>query len=375
MLIEHPGEDYHVEDPPPQELCKSKSIAARLSIVNSKKPAVRVVVGAGARLLFYPTLLYNVVRNRCEADFRWWDQIEQFLLLGAVPFPKDVLRLKDLGVEAVITLNESYETLVSASMYQSQRIKHLVIPTQDYLFAPSLEDIQCAVDFIHENVQHGKTTYVHCKAGRGRSTTIVLCYLVKHRGMTPVDAFNYVRSKRPRVLLAASQWEAVQRFSEFHHYESKIAFPIFSAPQHWSTLNGLPAIDGHGLEFFSQDQKRGCDELPVLVSLSDLEGYTETKDAGIVGNDMRKEIGVVYKVRIMAARSIFGVARASAALARLSCIWLGCHAGDRVFKLTLPSGALSDVDLRSSTGYQLVAPQAMVSHLDLRVCQQGLVKC
>ena len=29
-----------------------------------------------------------------------------------------------------------------------------------------------------ENASLGKTTYVHCKAGRGRSTTIVLCYLV-----------------------------------------------------------------------------------------------------------------------------------------------------------------------------------------------------
>jgi len=42
----------------------------------------------------------------------------QYLLLGAVPFPGDVLRLKDVGVHAVVTLNESYETLVPTSMYQ-----------------------------------------------------------------------------------------------------------------------------------------------------------------------------------------------------------------------------------------------------------------
>ena len=29
-----------------------------------------------------------------------------------------------------------------------------------------------------ENAVSGRTTYVHCKAGRGRSTTIVICYLV-----------------------------------------------------------------------------------------------------------------------------------------------------------------------------------------------------
>ncbi|KAK4774150.1 hypothetical protein SAY87_029169 [Trapa incisa] len=50
----------------------------------------RVLVGAGARILFYPTLLYNVFRNKIEADFRWWDEIDQHLLLGAVPFSRDV---------------------------------------------------------------------------------------------------------------------------------------------------------------------------------------------------------------------------------------------------------------------------------------------
>lgn len=40
--------------------------------------AKRALVGAGARILFYPTLLYNVFRNKInQAEFRWWDQIDQ----------------------------------------------------------------------------------------------------------------------------------------------------------------------------------------------------------------------------------------------------------------------------------------------------------
>ncbi|CAN6274839.1 unnamed protein product [Urochloa humidicola] len=80
--------------------------------------AKRALVGAGARFLFYPTLLYNVVRNRFEAEFRWWDRVDQYVLLGAVPFPSDVPRLKQLGVRGVVTLNEPYETLVPTSLYQ-----------------------------------------------------------------------------------------------------------------------------------------------------------------------------------------------------------------------------------------------------------------
>lgn len=40
------------------------------------------------------------------------------MLLGAVPFPGDVVRLKDVGVHAVVTMNEAYETLVPTSMYE-----------------------------------------------------------------------------------------------------------------------------------------------------------------------------------------------------------------------------------------------------------------
>ncbi|CAA2962267.1 dual specificity phosphatase DSP8 [Olea europaea subsp. europaea] len=38
---------------------------------------------------------------------------------GAVPFPSDVHRLKELGVSGVVTLNELYETLVPSSLYKN----------------------------------------------------------------------------------------------------------------------------------------------------------------------------------------------------------------------------------------------------------------
>uniref|UniRef100_A0A2P2ME59 Putative dual specificity protein phosphatase DSP8 n=1 Tax=Rhizophora mucronata TaxID=61149 RepID=A0A2P2ME59_RHIMU len=39
--------------------------------------AKRVLIGVGARALFYPTLLYNVVRNKFQAEFRWWDWVDK----------------------------------------------------------------------------------------------------------------------------------------------------------------------------------------------------------------------------------------------------------------------------------------------------------
>uniref|UniRef100_A0A0A9D7U5 Uncharacterized protein n=1 Tax=Arundo donax TaxID=35708 RepID=A0A0A9D7U5_ARUDO len=111
--------------------------------------AKRAAVGVGARMLFYPTLVYNVVRNRFEAHFHWWDQVDEHVLLGAVPFPSDVLRLKELGVCGVVTLNESYERLVPKSLYEAHGIDNLVLPTRDYLYAPSIMNLCEAADFIH----------------------------------------------------------------------------------------------------------------------------------------------------------------------------------------------------------------------------------
>jgi atypical dual specificity phosphatase len=234
--------------------------------------AKRALVGAGARILFYPTLLYNVFRNKIEPEFRWWDEIDQFVLLGAVPFPKDVPRLKRLGVGGVITLNEPYETLVPSSLYHDYGIDHLVIPTRDYLFAPSFVDINRAVDFIHMNATCGKTTYVHCKAGRGRSTTIVLCYLVEYKHMTPIGALEYVRSKRPRVLLAPSQWKAVQEYKQ----------------QRLASKAQSPSID------------------VVLITKADLEGYSTSTE----NSSKSKELAIVPRP-----------AKTKPMIARLSCLF------------------------------------------------------
>lgn len=54
---------------------RSRNSDTRLIAV--RVDAKRALVGAGARILFYPTLLYNVFRNKIQAEFRWWDQIDQ----------------------------------------------------------------------------------------------------------------------------------------------------------------------------------------------------------------------------------------------------------------------------------------------------------
>ena len=53
-----------------------------------------------------------------------------------------------------------------------------------------------------EHADRGELTYVHCKAGRGRSTTLVMCYLIKRQRMAPGAALALIRGTRPQVHLA-----------------------------------------------------------------------------------------------------------------------------------------------------------------------------
>ncbi|XAR70491.1 Phosphoprotein phosphatase [Bertholletia excelsa] len=295
----------------------------------------RVFVGAGARALFYPTLLYNVVRNKIQPEFRWWDWVDEFVLLGAVPFPSHVERLKDLGVCGVVTLNEPYETLVSTSLYQAHGINHLVLPTRDYLFAPSLNNICKAVDFIHENASHGQATYVHCKAGRGRSTTIVLCYLVQYKQMTPDAAYNYVKSVRPRVLLASSQVQAVH---DFYHlkietaYKPGCMFGLKLEVPRFRVARDLVAFD---------------DGSVVLVTEADLDGYDPNCKSGAVRTKIWTDLSLVYRIQVAG----------QAALARFSCMWFRFNDQQKTSSEKLPG----------ETSYPAPADRVGVLSVDIHV--------
>ncbi|KAI3813078.1 hypothetical protein L1987_17794 [Smallanthus sonchifolius] len=257
------------------ENCKGSGESSGEILLSDSK---RALVGAGARALFYPTLAYNVVRNKFQAEFRWWDHIEEFLLLGAVPFPTDVERLKDLGVRGVVTLNEPYETLVPTSLYRAHGIDNLVLPTRDYLFAPSIDDICEAVNFIHGKTLLKQATYVHCKAGRGRSTTIVICYLIQHRHMSPDDAYAYVRSIRPRVLLAAAQRLAVEEYYHLKVKNMQFSSNIWSGGGSSSSSQSCSTI----CKFFpyaaAADVFTFDDGSVVVITKADLDGYDDDDD-------------------------------------------------------------------------------------------------
>jgi atypical dual specificity phosphatase len=164
-----------------------------------------------ARFLFHPTLWWNVLLNKVWGhQRRWWDWIDDDVLLGALPFPRHVIELKKLGIGGVVNTCCEYEGPLD--LYREADIEQLALPTVDFT-PPSLDQVQAGVSFMQKQVAAGRKVYVHCKAGRARSATIVICYLIQ-KGMTPKAAQQLLLEKRPHVMPELHRRKVVREFAE-----------------------------------------------------------------------------------------------------------------------------------------------------------------
>ncbi|XP_076161985.1 phosphatidylglycerophosphatase and protein-tyrosine phosphatase 1-like isoform X3 [Ptiloglossa arizonensis] len=165
-----------------------------------------------ARLTFYPSLLYNVLMEKVSSR-NWYNRIDEVVVLGALPFRSMTKQLiVEENIKAVISMNEDYELQLFSNTEK----------------APSQEKLQCGVNFINKfcntpttlnnsdipdkNDLYGGSVYVHCKAGRTRSATLVGCYLMMKNQWVPEEAVAYMKKKRPHILLHTSQWDALRLF-------------------------------------------------------------------------------------------------------------------------------------------------------------------
>lgn len=105
--------------------------------------------------------------------------------------------------------------------------------------APSQNMLSEGVDFIDRNITADRIVYVHCKAGRSRSATLVSCYLMKVNlildassiqdallilpntffysimqkyNWTPEEAVNHLKAIRSHVILTEGKMEALKLF-------------------------------------------------------------------------------------------------------------------------------------------------------------------
>jgi atypical dual specificity phosphatase len=171
-----------------------------------------------ASVVFYPTLLWNCLLGRWLKVRNWWDPIDPKVLLGGYPFASDAQRLYDAGVRAVVNTCEEYAG--PESEYRRLGIEQFRMPTTDFTH-PKLADVCGAVEFVEDHVRRGDAVYIHCKAGRARSATVAMCWLIKYRGMSAQQAQKHLLAARGHVNPKVSTRPVVTQFVEsLRHVDS-----------------------------------------------------------------------------------------------------------------------------------------------------------
>ena len=128
------------------------------------------------------------------------------MILGGLPWPLATRKnlIETENVSAVINL-------VSEKPVEFAVEKRMDVPLMDFAH-PEYRDVLPAVEFLDTCVKEGRTVYVHCRAGKGRSATVVMCWLVGRVGMTPESAQEFLEKKRPQILNNLYEREVVEKF-------------------------------------------------------------------------------------------------------------------------------------------------------------------
>lgn len=78
------------------------------SIGSERSPLQIFGIKMFARASFYPTLMYNIAMARVSSR-KWYNRIDNHVILGALPFRGMVDALRKENVKGIVSLNENYE--------------------------------------------------------------------------------------------------------------------------------------------------------------------------------------------------------------------------------------------------------------------------
>lgn len=186
------------------------------------------------RKIWYEATLAGVVVTSGLGMQTWHNHVDENIILGAIPLHnkehhKTLVNNHKVG--AVLSLVHEFEardsSLFSEPVLEEEwkkiGVSYLRLGVTDFQ-PPSIEQTHQAVNFIHQEAMNHKITYVHCKAGMGRSAFMVICYLLKHqfrkvhlfaneKNMVE-KAIAYVKNNRPQLYLTSSQKEALNTYYE-----------------------------------------------------------------------------------------------------------------------------------------------------------------
>lgn len=190
-----------------------------LYVLNQKHMLPMKLGSVVSRVLFWPTFPLTI-----SGRFgNWITEIDEVVLLGGAPvgFAMIPERLyHDYGVRSVINLCEEYRGPVNK--YKKLGMKQLRLKTIDH-FEPSFEDLKRGVEFLQENEMNGNRVYIHCRAGHGRSSAVVMAWLIHKNPFVDLKVLNDELLKLRRVRTYLWTQPNIRKFQDWARSSSASA--------------------------------------------------------------------------------------------------------------------------------------------------------
>lgn len=152
-------------------------------------------------------MLRRLWRRLRPRDLAVW--ITPELALGPCFDADEVKTLVRQGVGAVIDVRS--EACDDEAVLARHGLRLLHVPVDDH-GPPTQEQLQQATQWALAEIAAGRSLYVHCRSGIGRSPTIATAILVAI-GYPLGEAYQAIKRRRPWATLSEEQWEALELFA------------------------------------------------------------------------------------------------------------------------------------------------------------------
>ncbi|KAI8351836.1 protein-tyrosine phosphatase-like protein [Mortierella sp. GBAus27b] len=121
--------------------------------------------------------------------------LPNFLYLGPeIATEQQVQELERLGIKRVLNMARECEDLL---VVNRPGIEYHKVGVQDHVEADVTAGFMQAVDIIGESASNDSPIYVHCKAGKSRSVTAIIAYLITQLHWPLNKAYQHVLTQRP----------------------------------------------------------------------------------------------------------------------------------------------------------------------------------